>query len=161
MLHFSAEAIKWTYSYITGRSQAVMRGDKAMAEFLPVTSGVPQGSAPGPILFLILVNSLPTVLKYSKFLYALFADDLQLFVQCPVGLMDEAVSRMTEDALEVSRWAEAQGLRLNANKMKAIIFGSRQNLSFVESAENAKSAKLNLLRCLICYLLNLLVCLIC
>ena len=44
---------------------------------LMVSSGVPQGSHLGSLLFLLFVNDLPKVLKYSKSF--LFADDLKIY----------------------------------------------------------------------------------
>ena len=67
-MNFSTNAIKWVHSYISGRTEAVLCNVEA-SEFLPVISGVPQGSYPGPIFF-IPINSLPRYLKYCIFLYS-------------------------------------------------------------------------------------------
>ena len=133
-MNFSPDAIKWVHSYISGRTQAVVCQDE-QSDFLPVTSGVPQGSSPGPIFFSILINSLPQCLKYCKFSYILFADDLQLFIQCPANLISSAVAHMTEDASYVSRWANDHGLQLNPSKTKSIIFGSTPNLVFLANQQ--------------------------
>ena len=93
-MKFSSDAIKWVNSYTSGRTQAVVCHDE-QSDFLPVTSGVPQSSSPGPIFFSILINSLPRCLKYCKFSYILFADDLQLFIKFPLNLMSSAVTHMT------------------------------------------------------------------
>ena len=103
-MRFTANVIKWVHSYIYiyGLTEAVVCNED-VSEFLPVTSGVPQGSSPGPIFFSILINSLPRYLKYCKFSYILFDDYLQLFIQCPANLMLSAVAYMTEDVNNVSR----------------------------------------------------------
>ena len=82
------------------------------------------------IRIVIVINSFPTALKFFKFSYILFADDLQLFIQCPANGINSTVSHMTEDVAEVSRWSERHGLRLNAKKTKSILFGSNENLIY-------------------------------
>ena len=63
---------RWVKCYLTGRSQLVSI-DNTNSDILPVTSGVPQGSILGPLLFLIYVNDLSTYISNSTILQ--FADD--------------------------------------------------------------------------------------
>ena len=57
---FDQNAIQWTWSYLTYRSQGVYI-DGAMSGLLPLEAGVPQGSILGPIYYTIFTNELPQV----------------------------------------------------------------------------------------------------
>ena len=62
----------WFRSYLKGRQQFISIGNQA-STFKEIASGVPHGSALGPLLFLIYINDLHSCLKYSKAHH--FADD--------------------------------------------------------------------------------------
>ncbi len=66
--------IDWTRSFLFNRTFKV-RVTESRSAPVPACSGVPQGSALGPILFLIFVNDLPDVLSGNVLL---FADDVKL-----------------------------------------------------------------------------------
>ena len=69
-------------SYLSNRRQFV-KLDQSVSEFRNVTSGVPQGSVVGPLLFTLLINDIPDNLQYTESL--LYADDLKtgsMFFEC-------------------------------------------------------------------------------
>ena len=68
----------WISDFFKDRSQGIVF-DSESSSSVPVTSGVPQGTALGPILFLVYINDLPECIKYSK--VWLFADDCILYRQ--------------------------------------------------------------------------------
>ena len=57
---FDRNAIQWTWSYLTHRSQGVYI-DGSMSSLLALEAGVPQGSILGPIYYTIFTNELPQV----------------------------------------------------------------------------------------------------
>ena len=57
---FNKNAIQWTWSYLSYRSQGVYI-DGHMSNLLGLEAGVPQGSILGPIYYTIFTNELPQV----------------------------------------------------------------------------------------------------
>ena len=71
------KVLAWIRSFLLGRRQrVVVSGQKS--DWSAVSSGVPQGSVLGPILFLVYVNDLPTCVRSGT---KLFADDTKLYVR--------------------------------------------------------------------------------
>ena len=74
---FNGDLLSWLKSYLTGRNrQVVMEGAKS--SWLSVTSGVPQGSILGPLLFLLYIIDMPNVVSFCP--VSLFADASKCFV---------------------------------------------------------------------------------
>ena len=67
--------LNWIRAFLTGRTQCVVV-DGEKSDFVPVQSGVPQGTVLGPLLFLLHINDLPECVSSSV---RLFADDCLLY----------------------------------------------------------------------------------
>ena len=67
--------LNWLISYLSNRLQFVQMGD-VLFDTLPISTGVPQGSILGPLLFLLYVNDIH--LASNKFNAILYADDTTL-----------------------------------------------------------------------------------
>ena len=68
--------LTWFKSYLSGRQQRVLVNGE-ISETSPVSSGVPQGSILGPLLFLIYINDLPKSITSPAVDVSLFADVTQ------------------------------------------------------------------------------------
>lgn len=83
----------------------------------PVTSGVPQGSVLGPVLFIIYVNDLPDSLEsFCK----IFADDTKVYTAVDKRSDQE---KLQQDLLKLSDWSRLWLLEFSVPKCKVINYG--------------------------------------
>ena len=80
-----------------------------VSEWRTITSGIPQGSVLGPILFLIFVKDLPDVISV---IMKLFADDGKLFSR--VKSDDKRI--VLQDNITAENWAETWKMFFNKSK---------------------------------------------
>ena len=118
---FSLEAINWFRSYLSQRQQAVMSKNGKCSKWNTVIGGVPQGSIFGPLFFLIYIDDLRHHIKHSK--HILYADDLQIYVQCGKEHMSETIKNINSDISSILDWSISNKLFLNLGKTQAIAFG--------------------------------------
>ena len=102
----------WFRSYLQERKQQVTVLGATSRE-LPVTSGVPQGSLLGPILFLLFVDDLPNTVKTSR--VACYADDTKIFKSID-SITD--CNALQSDLNDLVSWSESSGLIFNQSKCK-------------------------------------------
>ena len=82
-------ALKWVKGFLDNRHQSVIVNGSS-SEPIPVSSGVPQGSVLGPLLFLIYINDLHMNVK-SK--VRLFADDTALYLTISISFQSEILQK--------------------------------------------------------------------
>ena len=125
-LGLQENALRWIGSYLSGRTQKVRTAKGTSAEIF-LRNGVPQGSVLGPILFTILIGDLHTRLKHCN--YHCYADDTQIYKSGKVQEINNIIRDINEDLEAISHFSRVNCLNLNYDKNQYIIFGSRNNLT--------------------------------
>lgn len=115
-LGFPPRLLKWISSYLKDRTQRVLFKNQMSKEIF-VTSGVPQGSHLGPILFVLYLNDLPSIINFSKIL--MYADDVKLFLS--LNKVSDC-SLLEHDLENLCEWCSANNMSLNLKKCKKLSF---------------------------------------
>ena len=119
---FSRGFVVWLYSYLHNRYQRVrLRGEHSA--WIPVVSGVPQGSILGPVLFAVVVDALKCL--HSNSYLVKFADDVTII---------HTVRKSDEDQLQseldhVMQWSRSVGLKVNSAKTKTMVCCTKSGLA--------------------------------
>ena len=113
----------WFKSYLHDHQQRVVFNGTISTD-RPVTCGIPQGSALGPLMFLIYINYLPDAVKHSKI--NMFADDTAIFLNR--NKSNDIERKLNSDLQSITMWLEANGLVINASKTEYILIGTSQKL---------------------------------
>ena len=106
----NGEVLTLLTSYLHERYQRVVLNGQTSSWEL-VKSGVPQGSLPGPLFFLIYTNDLPDNLESNC---KIFADDTSLFYK----VFDKHASRATlsKDLELINNWAFQWKMQFNPDR---------------------------------------------
>ena len=106
--------LNWLRHFLIGRKQrVVVRG--TCSEWSSVTSGTPQGTILGPLLFLLYINDLSECVSSTVKLYA---DDKKIYRKILDPIID--CQLLQADLNNLSEWACKWQLRFNAHKCESI-----------------------------------------
>lgn len=116
LIGINGSLLDWLESYLTDRTQ-IVRVNNFRSNEIQVSSGVPQGSHLGPLLFNLFINDIRDCFINGSVL--LFADDLKLFAEVN-GTQD--CIKLQEDLERLTTWCNSNGMELNANKCHTMSF---------------------------------------
>jgi hypothetical protein len=119
------DIIGWVEAFLTGRRQRIRINGK-LSRWRNISSGIPQGSILGPILFIIYINGLVEKCVEGSEIY-LYADDAKLFRYIE---SEEHCKKLQEDLNNVKNWSDEWMLKLNIAKCKVMSYGRQLNYDF-------------------------------
>ena len=117
----NANLLAWLTDYLTLRRQQVVV-DGITSDQVVVTSGVPQGSVLGPLLFSIYINDITEVTLSPQSHSVLYADDALLYRAIS---QPEDFLAVQSDIKAIEDWSDKQLLQLNPKKCKFMIISRK------------------------------------
>ena len=108
---------QWVRNFLSGREQRVRVGNE-YSQRTKVTSGIPQGSILGPVLFTIFINDLPEAVNVNC---KVFADDTKIY--------DDTNNHheIQSDLFKMQEWTEKWNLYFNISKCKVMHIGKKKS----------------------------------
>ena len=126
-LGISGNALSFITTYLSSRTQCVSI-EHCLSGYCPVTSGVPQGSILGPLLFSVYINDLPQSVLHSNIV--MYADD----TKCGKEIKStQDCSFLQEDINHVHNWSMLNNLQLHEDKTHLVRFHTRQHNPILNS----------------------------
>ena len=124
----SETTLSWLKSYLSNRTFSVRIG-RHCSSSVTCTTGVPQGSVLGPLLFTAYISPIAGIADLYRINQQQYADDTQLFISLSPSNYLSDLDNLTNclDSLHV--WFCANGMALNPDKSEAILVGTRQRSS--------------------------------
>ena len=117
--------LRWFRDYLSDRLQRV-KCDNSYSEWGSVLGGIPQGSALGPLLFLVYVNDMPLQVKDGGLVQ--FADDTCII--CSGKTRKEVSEMLCSDLCSLSSWIRDSHMEINVKKSNIMWFSVRSIKGF-------------------------------
>ena len=121
----SGSALNWIRSYLVDRVQHVVVG-QAKSGGTSLSTGVPQGSVLGPLLFSTFTSPVGHIISSMGIHHQQYADDTQLFISLTSHDQHVSVACLERCLSRLNEWFCVNGLALNPDKSEAIWLSTYQ-----------------------------------
>ena len=125
---FSDSALSLITSYLTDRSQYITIGEHRSSPS-PLTTGVPQGSVLGPLLFTLYTTPIGHILSNCSVSFHLYADDTQLYISFSSSDSTTSLSILSSTLDSIHSWLSSNRLSVNPAKTEFLLIGTKQQRS--------------------------------
>ena len=112
--------LEWIKQFLVGRTQQVVIENK-LSDLTPVTSGIPQGSVLGPLLFLLFINDLP---RSIDSVVKLYADDVLMYRSIKDPSDHQALQN---DLNKLTHWSTIWQMPFNLTKCEYLIVTNKSS----------------------------------
>ena len=112
--------LKWVEDFLSARTQEVVI-DGTKSTPLPVSSGVPQGTVLGPLLFLAYINDMPEGIRSTV---KLFADDSLVYRKIS---NKRDCEELQQDLDRLQEWEKKWQMAFNAEKCEVLCITNKKN----------------------------------
>ena len=129
-LGITGKLLEWIKNFLSDRKQHVIV-DGEVSDSAPVTSGVPQGTVMGPVLFIIFIDDLTEAIQYADLLK--FADDSKMTLKVK-NLQDH--HNLQQDLHSSIIWALLNNMQLNTEKFQLLQHGKNQQIKLPYETSN-------------------------
>ena len=125
---FSGLALSLLRSYLSDRTHHVVVQSSSSPAF-HITTGVPQGSVLGPLLFSLYTSPISHILENTNISFHLYADDTQLYISFSGSDSSSALASLSHALDSVYSWLTLNRLSVNPNKTEYLLIGTQQQRS--------------------------------
>ena len=129
----SDTALNLIASYLTDRSQYITVGEHRSSP-APLSTGVPQGSVLGPLLFTLYTTPIGQILSNCSVSFHLYADDTQLYISFSSSDSTSNLSVLSSTLDIIHSWLTLNRLTVNPSKTEFLLIGTNQQCSKIISS---------------------------
>ena len=112
---FHGMPLQWMWSYLDGRTQPILLGDKSTSP-RPTVYSVPQGSVMRSLPFTLYTTNISKVIQQNGPSHHSYADNNQLYLSCNQHECAALNSRMIKCIESIDEWMSCNRLMLNPSK---------------------------------------------